>query len=660
MIPPGKSLLAFLSISLVFAGSIFGFEFDDDIPEINDRVARVTYVRGNVQIRRADSEDWERVVTNLPIVEGDEIITDDDSRFEIQFSVYKHFRADERTAVRVVTLKDDGIALSVPQGNVNVRLAEFDINTDFFEIDAPQSTIALQAAGRYRIDAGKPGESTVRISVFDEGEARIYSATSGFTLRGGRTARVFTDGPNTGEWELANSEAFADSFDRWTIERDEDIAENLRDSYYDRYYDRDIYGADELDEYGDWVYTRDYGYVWRPWSSATSSYSDWSPYRYGHWRFIAPFGWTWVNDEPWGWATYHYGRWIWYNGYWHWSPYGYDRFGRSWWRPALVIFTTNRDNYCWYPLPYYSPYYNYNYHYYSRNPRRPRHGQTGGTPTPQPTPPVTPPVSTPILTPEQRRAKMITPPLQTIPPTGVVTVSKDDFGRGRLPIGRPPLATAKEVLAKAPAAGETPPILPTYTDVSKTMRPDVKVDRPVIAKIPISGRTGASDRTDDKPLDNTLKSKRILGNRPPLQINTGQGDVKTTPAGTPDRPKTGAVERPVKPSPPIIVPRSVEDKKPQPVESKPRQTPVFPQQQKREPVDPAPTPKPRQEPPRQYEQPRRVEPPMRRETPRYEPPPQRETPRPSPPPQKSEPPPQKSEPAKPAPTPPLDRKGKDG
>ena len=45
--------------------------------------------------------------------------------------------------------------------------------------------------------------------------------------------------------------------------------------------------------------------VWTPAGVA----ADWAPYRYGHWVWVAPWGWTWVEDEPWGFAPFHYGRW---------------------------------------------------------------------------------------------------------------------------------------------------------------------------------------------------------------------------------------------------------------------------------------------------------------------------------------------------------------
>ncbi len=220
----------------------------------------------------------------------------------------------------------------------------------------------MRKAGLYRIDAqdAQSREKAVRITVNQDGEARIYSTSSGFTLRGGRSAKVFLEGDYAGESETADASNFYDEFDEWIAKSDAAIIKRIRDAYYDKYYDQDIYGAEDLNAYGEWIYTRKYGYVWRPYRTAIDDYADWSPYRYGHWRWIPPYGWTWVNDEPWGWATYHHGRWIFVDGYWVWTPYGLVRAGRSWWRPALIILGTWGSNVYWCPLPYDYGYYNYN------------------------------------------------------------------------------------------------------------------------------------------------------------------------------------------------------------------------------------------------------------------------------------------------------------
>ncbi|MGI8410473.1 MAG: DUF6600 domain-containing protein, partial [Pyrinomonadaceae bacterium] len=340
-----KVLWAFLLVTPLFLGTVvFGNDVDDEIPGVTARVARISFIRGDVQIRRAGATEWERAVLNLPLVEGDEITTDERSRFEIQFNSYTHLRVAENSYLNVISLKDEGIALSLPNGTLSLRVTDFAKDETFLEIDAPKTTVSIQKAGMYRVDAGKEGEGQVRVSVTDNGEALVYSENSVFTLKNGRTAKINIEGNYSGEWETADAARFADEFDTWSLERDATIAKRLKDAHYDQYYDRDIYGAEDLGEYGEWVHTRKYGYVWKPFRNSVSHYADWSPYRYGHWRWVGPYGWTWVNDEPWGWATYHHGRWVYDNSNWYWTPYGQYRNRRSWWSPALVGLTIINNN----------------------------------------------------------------------------------------------------------------------------------------------------------------------------------------------------------------------------------------------------------------------------------------------------------------------------
>src|SRR5262245_1262667 len=65
------------------------------------------------------------------------------------------------------------------------------------------------------------------------------------------------------------------------------------------------YFYDELDPYGDWLWVEPHGWVWAP----VSVDPFWRPYTVGQWVW-SDWGWTWASGEPWGWATYHYGRWV--------------------------------------------------------------------------------------------------------------------------------------------------------------------------------------------------------------------------------------------------------------------------------------------------------------------------------------------------------------
>jgi hypothetical protein len=97
-----------------------------------------------------------------------------------------------------------------------------------------------------------------------------------------------------------------------------------------------------LDPYGDWIEAGDYGYVFHP-REAESSRS-WRPYTNGRWVYTDA-GWTWISEEPFGWATYHYGRWTRLRGVgWVWVP-------GSQWAPAWVSWRKSNDYVGWAPLP---------------------------------------------------------------------------------------------------------------------------------------------------------------------------------------------------------------------------------------------------------------------------------------------------------------------
>src|SRR5437016_5269774 len=96
-----------------------------------------------------------------------------------------------------------------------------------------------------------------------------------------------------------------------------------------------------FDRYGDWRETSDYGYVWQPRQAQSRT---WRPYTDGHWVYT-DVGWTWVSEEPFGSATYPYGRWTRLRNIgWVWVP------GDEW-APAWVSWRKSNDYVGWAPLP---------------------------------------------------------------------------------------------------------------------------------------------------------------------------------------------------------------------------------------------------------------------------------------------------------------------
>ena len=113
-------------------------------------------------------------------------------------------------------------------------------------------------------------------------------------------------------------------------------------------YEQDVGIVDESDfyeplsPYGTWVAYPGYGRVWRP--SVAVVGTSFRPYTHGHWE-NTEWGWTWVDHHPFGWATGHYGRWLYDANYgWVWTP-------GTVWSPAWVTWRTGGGYVGWSAMP---------------------------------------------------------------------------------------------------------------------------------------------------------------------------------------------------------------------------------------------------------------------------------------------------------------------
>jgi len=165
--------------------------------------------------------------------------------------------------------------------------------------------------GDYRFDVDPNADIHCHHCLEGEGEANGQG--NGVRVRSKEQAS-FTGGTSL-EHGISHAPGL-DGFDDWCRVRDD--REDHSESY--RYVSADVVGADDLDDYGTWRTTGEYGAIWVPRVAP-----GWAPYHYGHWVWVEPWGWTWVDDAPWGFAPCHYGRWVYTGRYW------VGRQDRSWW-----------------------------------------------------------------------------------------------------------------------------------------------------------------------------------------------------------------------------------------------------------------------------------------------------------------------------------------
>lgn len=288
------------------------------------RVGRLSYVEGTVSLHALDEDHWSLASLNYPVTSGNAFWTEPGARSEIQVGAAE-IRMDESTELDVTRLDDSATQLTVPQGIINIHLRSVPPNG--VQVMTPNGQINLRNRGSYHIDAGHPDENNpspeTTITVL-EGDAKAVRPRFTRDVMEGETAILTSNPPY-----FTLTQGDATSFDDWAVLREE----HERTQQTTRYISPQVTGYQDLDEYGEWDQAPNYGAVWYP--SAVPV--EWAPYRYGHWTFIQPWGWTWVDDAPWGFTPFHYGRWAQIDGRWAWCP-GRMVVERPVYAPALVAF----------------------------------------------------------------------------------------------------------------------------------------------------------------------------------------------------------------------------------------------------------------------------------------------------------------------------------
>ena len=291
-------------LAIALAGFAPRATADDDDPP--SRVARLAYATGSVSFQPAGTDEWVTAGLNRPVTTGDTLWSDHDGRVELQLDG-SLIRLSNDTGFSFLNLSDDVTQIQLTAGTLLVRVRRLD-DTETYEIDTPNLAFSVLRPGLYRISVNEAGDSTV-IKI-RSGQGEVTGGGAAYTVHANDDATFTgTDHLSAGFERYGSGE---DEFGGWAASRDG----RWEKSSSGRYVSADVVGYEDLDDHGDWRRTPDNGNVWFP----RTSVAGWAPYHYGHWAYIEPWGYTWVDDEPWGFAPFHYGRWVFYDGLWGWVP----------------------------------------------------------------------------------------------------------------------------------------------------------------------------------------------------------------------------------------------------------------------------------------------------------------------------------------------------
>jgi hypothetical protein len=321
------------------------------------RVARLTYMSGEVSVLEPYSDDWEDAELNTPLFEGYEIYADSRDRAEIALGGLAYLRISDGADVTLNELDPGWTKVDAVSGTSTLSIHQAQ-QVGRYELSTPTAAIVPERPGVFRVDIADNGDTWLTIS---SGTAQVSTTYGSFQALEGDIVSMSYERPEDVELFGDAARWNADAWDRWNEERDDYYAGIYRRNQPDMVQAllgrEDIYGLAELALYGSWITV---GSGLTGWQPEVARQPDWAPYQDGYWDYSTITGWTWVSTEPWGWAPYHHGRW-----------YYDDRQGWAWvlthgvgtttrvepksrykWQPALVYMwqPPGYNGYAWVPL----------------------------------------------------------------------------------------------------------------------------------------------------------------------------------------------------------------------------------------------------------------------------------------------------------------------
>jgi hypothetical protein len=314
------------------------------------RVARVAEYSGELRIASSYS-DWQPAYRNHVITAGDNVWLSDGGRAELDVGPLQVWLSGGAN-VYFERFDDHNLVARLAAGSIAVRIRQWEPK-DAMRVTTEHGDVSFVQPGLYFVSAGGGQYPSVASARFGQAELNSFGRVQwinrgdsfAFDQNGARYDRYAYSGSATG------------GFEGWVLARDRRI-----DRWEARHrgdHNPWIVGVRDLDDHGYWESSYEYGRVWYP---RAVSY-DWAPYRYGRWTWVQPWGWTWVDDAPWGFAPFHYGRWVRVGGRWAWCPGSYV--GRAVYAPALVTFyggnnwsvnVSTGPTYSWVPLGWNEPF----------------------------------------------------------------------------------------------------------------------------------------------------------------------------------------------------------------------------------------------------------------------------------------------------------------
>jgi hypothetical protein len=190
-----------------------------------DRVARLSYLAGDVGFLPAGAQDWSDAGVNRPLTSGDRLTTGQDGRVELELD-RASLRADRDTDLGVLQLDDQRGQLELTRGTLNLSVRGLEAGQSY-EIDTPTVALVVDRPGVFRIDVDERNGSTEIVAI--DGQATVYGENDASRLLVGGHSYRFDDSSLARVGESYSGAR--DAFDLWCADRDDRYARSQTRQY---------------------------------------------------------------------------------------------------------------------------------------------------------------------------------------------------------------------------------------------------------------------------------------------------------------------------------------------------------------------------------------------------------------------------------------------
>ncbi len=271
------------------------------------RVGHASFFSGLVQTS-VDGENWQPAAVGAPLTTRWALRTLASARVDLRIGSTA-LRMAPDGQLQFEQLDDRAVVIALQNGRFNLRLQRCCQGGDRLAVLLDGARFDATSAGSYHLEVqGRDLRATARVFA---GSGTLTFGDQRVALTAGQQVVIDTQAMRAIKQGAAERRAMDD----WADEADQKAqARAVRGTAL--FAPAEMTGINLLDEHGAWREDPRFGAVWYPRGVA----SDWAPYRQGHWSWVPPWGWAWIDDAPWGFAPFHYGRWVFLGGRWGWLP----------------------------------------------------------------------------------------------------------------------------------------------------------------------------------------------------------------------------------------------------------------------------------------------------------------------------------------------------